>query len=161
MVDIERERAILQRRLLGVGFLCAPIAGSLDLGRELVLAPSGDGAARDLALIEGVDNLGQALTVALTTPLTGDVFNIDFGFDGLNAIAEETVPVMVQERVRIAVITLLQKDPRVRRIVDVKLQDGRLDNPGANIRELDVNVVFETVTRDTTTLELGKVVPNG
>ena len=112
------------------------------------------------ALIEGMDNLGQALTVALTTPLTGDVFNVDFGFDGLNAIAEQTVPIMVQERIRIAVITLLQKDPRVRRIVDVKLQDGRLNNPCANIRELDVKVVFETVTSDTTTLDLGKVVPN-
>jgi hypothetical protein len=67
---------------------------------------------------------------------------------------------MVQERIRIAVITLLQKDPRVRRIVDVKLQDGRLNNPSANIRELDVKVVFETVTSDTTTLDLGKVVPN-
>jgi hypothetical protein len=157
----ERERAILRRRLLGFGLLCASTQGASDLGRDLVLTPGGDGATRDLALIEGVDNLGQALAVALTTPLTGDVFNIDFGFDGLNAIAEETVPIMVQERIRIAVITLLQKDPRVRRIVDVKLQDGRLSNPGANIRELDVNVVFETVTGDTTTLDLGKVVPNG
>jgi hypothetical protein len=161
MAEIERERAILRRRLLGFGFLCAPTQGTLDVGRDLALASSGDGSTRDLALIEGVDNLGQALAVALTTPLTGDVFNIDFGFDGLNAIAEETFPIMVQERIRIAVITLLQKDPRVRRIVDVKLQDGRLDNPGANIRELDVNVVFETVTSDTTTLELGKVIPNG
>jgi hypothetical protein len=161
MAEIERERAILRRRLLGFGLLCAPTQGALDVGRDLVLAPSGDGSTRDLDLIEGVDNLGQALAVALTTPLTGDVFNVDFGFDGLNAIAEETVPIMVQERIRIAVITLLKKDPRVRRIVDVKLQDGRLSNPGANIRELEVNVVFETVTSDTTTLELGKVVPNG
>jgi hypothetical protein len=161
MVEIERDRAILRRKLLGFGLLCAPTQGVLDLGRDLVLAPSGDGSTRDLGLIEGIDNLGQALTVALTTPLTGDVFNVSFGFDGLNAIAEETIPIMAQERIRIAVITLLQKDPRVRRIVDVKLQDGRLNNPGANIRELDVSVVFETVTRDTATLDLGKVVLNG
>lgn len=161
MVDIEQERRVLRRRLLGFSLLCAPTQGPLDLGRDLVLAPRGDGSTRDFALIEGMDNLGQALTVALTTPLTGDVFNVDFGFDGLNAIAEETVPIMVQERIRIAVITLLQKDPRVRRIVDVKLQDGRLNNPGANIRELDIKVVFETVTGDSTTLDLGKVIPNG
>jgi hypothetical protein len=107
-----------------------------------------------------MDNLGQALTVALTTPLTGDVFNIDFGFDGVNAIAEESAPIMVQERIRIAVITLLQKDPRVRRIVDVRLQDGRLTNP-ANVRALDIRVVFETITGDTATLDLGKVAANG
>jgi phage baseplate assembly protein W len=158
-MDPERERDILRRRLLGFGLLCAPTQGALDLGRDLVLAPGADG--RDFVLIEGLDNLGQALTVALTTPLTGDVFNVDFGFDGLNAIAQETIPIMVQERIRIAVITLLQKDPRVRRIVDVKLQDGRLTNPSANIRELDVNVVFETVSSDTTTLDLGRVVPHG
>lgn len=178
-MDPQRELTILRRRLLGFSLLCAPTQGPLDLGRDLVLAPSGDRRTRDFALIEGMDNLGQALTVALTTPLTGDIFNVDFGFDGLNAIAEETVPIMAQERIRIAVITLLQKDPRVRRIVDVKLQDGRLNNPNARrtrprspsrtdnplcspaIRELDVKVVFETVSRDLRTLDLGKVVPNG
>jgi hypothetical protein len=160
-VDPERERSILRRRLLGFSLLCEPTEGPHDLARDLVLGPSGDGSTRDFVRVEGVANLGQALTVALTTPLRGDVFNIDFGFDGLNALAEETVPIMVQERIRVAVITLLHKDPRVRRIVDVKLQDGRLSNPGANSRVLDVRVVFETVTGDTQTLDLGKVVPNG
>ena len=70
------------------------------------------------------------------------------------------MPAKPQDRIRIAVITLLQKDPRVRRIVDVQLQDGRLTNPAA-VRALDIKVVFETVTGDTTTLELGKVVTNG
>jgi hypothetical protein len=155
-LDPERERALARKKLLGWSLACAPVLGPDDLGRDLVLAPGGDFVA-----IEGIDNLGQALTVALTTPLTGDVFNVDFGFDGLDAIAEETVPIMVQERIRIAVVTLLEKDPRVRRIVDVKLQDGRLTNPGANIRQLDVRVVFETVSGDTQVLELGKVIANG
>ena len=98
------------------------------------------------------------LKTALTTPLGGDVFNVDFGFDGLNALAEETVPVLVQERVRVAIVTLLKKDPRVRRIVDVTLEDGRLANPrAAAARELDVRVAFETASADTATLALGKV----
>ncbi len=155
-VDPERERAVLRRRLLGWSLVCAPVNGPQDLQRDLIMSPAGDFAA-----VEGVANLAQALAIALTTPLTGDVFNVDFGFDGLNALAEETIPIMVQERIRISVITLLQKDPRVRRIVDVKLQDGRLTNPGANTRELDVRVVFETVTGDTQTLDLGKVASNG
>jgi phage baseplate assembly protein W len=146
------DRAILRRKLLGWGFELAPVLGPADLGRDLVLA------GNDLAVVDGIENLGQALTVALTTPLTGDVFNVDFGFDGLNALAEETIPILVQERIRISVVTLLKKDPRVRRIVDVKLVDGRLANPGASTRELDVKVVFETVTGDTATVDLGKVV---
>ena len=160
MADIEHERRVHRRRLLGFSLLCAPTPGALDHGRDLVLVPTGDSSTRDFALVEGMDNLGQALAVALTTPLGGDVFNIDFGFDGVNAIAEETVPIMVQERIRIAVITLLQKDPRVRRIVDVQLQDGRLTSP-ANVRALDIKVVFETITGDTATLDLGKVAANG
>lgn len=151
------DRQIQRRNLLGWGFELAPIASGVDLTRDLVLAPRTPGGARDLTTVEGIANLGQALTVALTTPLTGDVFNVDFGFDGLNAIAEETVPVLVQERIRVAVVTLLRKDPRIRRIVDVSLQDGRLSNP-SNLRQLDVRVVFETVTGDQTTIDLGKVV---
>jgi hypothetical protein len=67
---------------------------------------------------------------------------------------------MVRERVRISVIQLLQKEPRVRRIVDVKLDDGRLDPPVPGSRELDVRVVFETVSGDQARAELGKVIPN-
>src|SRR5215217_4431641 len=159
MADIEHERRVQRRRLLGFSLRCAPTLAASDHGRDLVLARSGDGTTRDFALIEGMDNLGQALAVALTTPLGGDVFNIDFGFDGVNAISEETVPIMVQERIRVAVITLLQRDPRVRRIVDVQLQDGRLTRP-ANMRALEIKVVFETVTGDTTTLDVGKVLIN-
>jgi phage baseplate assembly protein W len=156
----ETERKLIRRRLLGIGLACQPIAGGVDIGRDIVLVASGTPAVRDLALVEGMDNLGQSLAIALTTPLTGDVFNVDFGFDGLRAMAEETTPIMVQERVRVGVITLLKKDPRVRRIVDVRLQDGRLVDPGANTRQLDVRVVFETITADTTTLDLGKVLAN-
>jgi len=153
--DPQRERELQRKKLLGWGFTLAPIDGTDDLSRDLVVA---NGA---LARVDGITNLGQDLAVALTTPLTGDVFNVDFGFDGLNALAEETSPILVQERVRISVVTLLQKDPRVRRIVDVQLQDGRLIHPGAGTRELAVRVVFETVTGDTQTIDLGKVDPNG
>jgi phage baseplate assembly protein W len=154
-VNQEQERKLLRRRLLGWGLAFEPTEGSLDIGRDLVLVAGGSG--RDFKLVEGMDNLGQVLKAALTTPLGGDVFNVDFGFDGLNALAEETVPVLVQERVRIAIVTLLKKDPRVRRIVDVTLGDGRLENPGSAGRALDVRVAFETASADTATLTLGKV----
>jgi phage baseplate assembly protein W len=154
-VNQEQERKLLQRSLLGWGLACEPTDGSFDIGRDLVLVA--DDSGRDVKVVEGMDNLGQVLQTSLTTPLGGDVFNVDFGFDGLNALAEETVPVLVQERVRIAIVTLLKKDPRVRGIVDVTLEDGRLANPGSAARELDVRVAFETVSADTATLTLGKV----
>ena len=151
----EQERQLVRRRLLGWSLACELTEGALDTGRDLAFTTGAGG--RDLALVEGMDNLGQVLKTALTTPLGGDVFNVDFGFDGLNALAEETVPVLVQERVRIAIVTLLKKDPRVRRIVDVTLEDDRLENPGSAARELDVRVAFETASADTATLTLGKV----
>ena len=52
------------------------------------------------------------------------MFDTGFGFDGLNALVEETNPVIARERVRVAVIQVLRRDPRVRRIVDLQLDDA-------------------------------------
>ena len=154
-MDRQRERDLLRERLLGRGLRCEPAdRGGVHLGRDLTF----DATGRDLEMVEGVDNLAQALAIALTTPLGGDVFNIDFGFDGLNAMTVESSPVLVQERIRIAVISVLQKDPRVGRIVDVRLDDGRLTSPGAGSRVLHVRVVFETVTGETATVDLGELI---
>jgi hypothetical protein len=139
----------LRKRLLGRGLALVPVGA---LGRDLQMAPGG----KDLAMVQGVDNLAQALTVAVLTPLGGDLFNSDFGFDGLNALAEEATPVLQRERVRVAIVQLLQKDARVSRVIDVRLVDGRLDAPttGAG-RQLDVTVVFEATSGDRFTLSAG------
>src|SRR5579871_3817634 len=127
MIDQELEKQILRRRLLGWGLLCEEVMPGMDIGRDLRLVAGPNGA--DFARLDSLDNLGQDLEVALTTGLGTDIFNTQFGFDGLNALVEETIPIMVRERVRIAVIQVLRKDPRVRNIVDVKIEDGRLDQP--------------------------------
>lgn len=155
MVDVQRESELLQRRVLGYGLACEPVLPGVDIGRDIRLETGPNG--RDLALVSGIDNLTQALTVALTTLRSSDIFNIDFGFDGLNAIAEETNTVMMRERIRIGVIQLLRRDPRVRRIVDVQLDDGRLTSAVAQ-RLLDVRVMFEVVSGETVTITLGQVV---
>jgi phage baseplate assembly protein W len=152
MIDAEREREILRRRLLGHGLACTPVS-SVDPGRDLELVAGQHGL--DLARVSGVDNLGQALQIALTTLLGSDVFNTEFGFDGLNALVRETDPILLRERVRIAVIQVLRRDPRIRRIVDVKLGDGRLEAPVPGDRALDVRVLFETVTGDQASADLG------
>jgi hypothetical protein len=141
------------RRAYGHSLAAAPV-DALDIGRDLQLARGPRGL--DLARVEGVNNLGQALSVALTTALGSDVFNVDFGFGGLNALAEETHPLVMRERVRVSVIQLLRADARVRDIIDVKFADGRLDGLGAGTRTLEVRVVFETVGGERLTLDLGR-----
>lgn len=146
------EKAQRERRLLGWGIESRLIDAGQDLGRDLRLERGPAGLR--LVTVEGMANLAQDLEVELTTRLGDDPFNVSFGFDGVNALADETLPVLVRERVRIAIIKLLARDPRVARIVDVKLEDGRLSEPD-NSRRLDVRVVFETVAGSQASVVLG------
>ncbi len=146
--DVTRDQ--LRRRLLGWSIACEPIFPGLDVGRDLVLAGG------DLARDESIDALGQSLALALTTARGSDIFDTSFGFDGVNALAEESDRLLARERVRISVIRVLQADPRVRQIVDVDLDADRLGS-----RRLNVTVAFETVSLDRTTINLGSVVPDG
>jgi len=159
VIDQERERELLRQRALGWGLACEEVMPGVDLGRDISLVEGPNGL--DFARVSGMDNLAQSLKIALTTCLGSDIFNTDFGFDGLNALVEETNPVMVRERVRISVIQLLRKDPRVRSIVDVKLGDDRLEPSVTRDRMLDVRVVFEVVSGDQLTVNLGRVITNG
>jgi phage baseplate assembly protein W len=148
------EREALQKRLLGWSAACDLIQPGADIGRDLRLEAGPNGL--DLARIDGVANLDQSLSIALTTLLGSDIFNTQFGFDGLNALVEETNPVMVRERVRISVIQTLRRDARIRRIIDVKLEDGRLERP--DTRELDVRVAFEVQTGDQLNVAVGNFI---
>jgi hypothetical protein len=159
MGEIDQDRDRSRKRLLGTGLRLVPILPGVDLGRDLVLE-RGDGGL-DFARIEGIENLGQDLTVAMTTLLGSDLFNSDFGFDGLNALVEETDTVLARERIRVAVILVLKKDARVRDILDVNLDDQRLRPQPAGSRELNIQVEFNTVSGDQASLGLGKVAANG
>ena len=160
------------RRVLGRGLLAAPLTPGLDVGRDIALIRGPNGV--DLATTTGMDNLAQCLEIALTTALGSDVFDTGFGFDGINALAGEEDPVLVRERIRVAVIALLGRDPRIRRIVDLKLLDGRLADPAAasagsgdspsggadpatrieRWRTVEVQVAFEVVTGDRAVIRL-------
>jgi phage baseplate assembly protein W len=170
MADGTADRELLRTRLLGWSPECDAIEPGVDLGRDLTLVDGPNG--RDLGRVTGMDALAQALTVALTTALGSDLFNTQFGFDGLNALVEETNPILAQERIRISVIQVVRADPRVRRIVDVQLVDGRLSAPTAAdrgpddadqavrmraARELEVRVGFETISGDQATVDLGRL----
>jgi hypothetical protein len=165
------ELEALRRTALGWTIACEEIAPGFELGRDIRLVSTPRGL--DLARAEGMAALTQSLCIGLTTLFGDDVFNATFGFDGLNALAEEADPVMLRERVRIGVIKLLSRENRIRRIVDVNLTgDGRLEPPAAGLtpvgpepdrfsRVLDVRVVFETVTGEQAAVSLGKAVVNG
>jgi len=164
-MNLELEQQ-LRRRILGWGLACDPIYPGLDLGQDLKMTAGSNG--KDFARVEAMDNLSQSLEIALTTLLGSDIFNTQFGFDGLNALVEEINPILIRERVRISIIQVLRQDPRIRRIVDLKLLDARLDPPNANAdnnlspeerlerwRTMDVRVVFETISGDENSINLG------
>jgi hypothetical protein len=151
----QQESDARRGRLLGRGPRLDLIDPAADVGRDLSFGVDGDGRV-DLAFVSGIDCLTQDLAVALTTLLGSDPFNTTFGFDGVRALAEESNALLVRERVRVAVIQTLNRDVRVRRVVDVKLDDERLDRPVATPdRTLVVRVVFETVTGESFAVQLG------
>ncbi|MEH1029304.1 hypothetical protein V6W11_16320 [Micromonospora profundi] len=160
----ERERQAAQRRYLGWGLAFEPTMPGVDLARDIVFDDGPNG--RVLALVAGTQNVAQSLSVALTTLRGSNVFDATFGFDGLNALAEQIEPSLIREQVRIGIITLLDRDPRVRKIVDVNLDDGRLGATGTDdaahaalrsSRTLQVQVQFETITDDRLSVHLGEL----
>jgi hypothetical protein len=113
-MDLEAQKDLIRRRLLGRGLSLVKVG---DLGRDLTLTADG----KDLALVDGVANLAQSLSVAVLTPLGSDVFDTAHGFDGLNALADETTPLLQRERVRVSMVQLLRRDARVGRVFKPRL----------------------------------------
>lgn len=155
-MDVERERELIRERALGRGPAFTLVDQGGDLGRDVAFVDGPNG--RDLAMVTGFDNLTQSLAVALTTRLGDDIFNVTYGFDGLNALAEEISPVMQRERIRASVVAMIRRDPRVRRIVDVQFVDGRLTDPSPGSRVMEVRVAFEAVSGDQVAIDLGKAI---
>jgi hypothetical protein len=156
----------VQMRALGRGLSCEEIQPGLDVGRDLVLTA---GPVVDLAMVEGIDNLDQCLAIALTTALGSDVFNTGFGFNGVNALVEETNGALVREKVRVAVINVLSGDSRVRSITDLNVDptpsagagDLTLAEQIDAWRSLNVAVAFEAITGQQGVVTVGKVTAGG
>lgn len=123
-------------------------------------AAAGLDIALDGRIVEGEATLGQALTLAMVTLRGADVFNTNFGFRGLAAIAEETDAVLRRERIRLAVIEVLRDEPRVRRIAGVRFPDELGDEAAQPQalpppRSVAVEAAFDTVAGAAQTLVLG------
>lgn len=141
------------RQIFGSDIATAPTLPGQDIGCDIALATTG---ATDFATVTGVDNLAQSLTLALTTRLGDDVFDTTYGFDGINALADETDPVLQRERIRVAIISVLQRDSRVRQVNDVTLAGDVF----AQSRTLDVSVSFQTAAATQVVVDLTPVLPS-
>ncbi len=139
--------------LFGRGLAADPLFPGLDIGCDLALEAGPSGTR--LAEHAGVDNLAQALRLALTTAYGVLPFDRDYGFDGINALATETDARMQQERIRIAVAQTVQRDPRVRRVTDVQVTTSA---PGS--RTLAVSVTFDTTASAGLTMTI-EGIPSG
>jgi phage baseplate assembly protein W len=147
MPDLELDRQHLRRRLLGWSALCEPIFPGLDHGRDLALVSTPNGV--DLAIVEGMDNLAQAVQMSLTTARGTDIFNTAFGFDGLNAMADERDPIMARERIRVSVVDVLRRDRRVRRVVEIGAPvPFEPADPIERWRTFQINATFESITAE-------------
>ncbi|MCG8419868.1 MAG: hypothetical protein MJE77_18185 [Proteobacteria bacterium] len=84
----------------------------------------------------------------LTTGRGDDPFNTDFGFDGLAALVEEQTPTLVRERLRASVAKTVARDPRVRAVTAIEVEE-----PSAGpSRTLSLQVAVDTIAGDTTEL---------
>lgn len=149
-----------ERRILNWGPAIAPIfENALQYG-DIVLGPSSGG--RDLVLAEGVDNLHQQISAAIATALGSDPMNVGYGFGGYAAIADEPNPMMRREKLRFAVLSVLQADPRVKQVLRV------LIGPEIEAFRTSAPVVDQTAagapdatSRGTTHIEAQFTIPGG
>lgn len=136
------------RRILGKGLALSPTDPGQDIGLDITFA------AGDLAWVEGHAALTQDLRVALCTGLGTDPLNTGFGSDAFAAMAEETDTVLQRERIRVAIIRVLRGDPRIRRVVEVRINGEPRPFAADRTTELAVTAVFETALRDFATIAI-------
>lgn len=109
------------RRLLGWGPKTASVAGDVEQMQDLLWSNG------DLALVAGLAALRQDLSAALVTALGSDPLNPAFGFDGFEVIANESDRFLLRERLRVAVVNLLKRDPRVDRVEQVLIGRAEIE----------------------------------
>jgi hypothetical protein len=155
IVTPQNDTDALRRRALGWSMRLVPVEPTLGAAGGL------DITLTEPAVVAGADALGQALTLAFVTLRGIDLFNVQFGFRGLSAIAEETDPTLRRERLRLAVIEVLQQDPRVRRVIGVRYPDELPDagagapTPTTPPRVVALEAEFETIAGERQVIALG------
>lgn len=141
-------------RAFGKGLALTPIDATRDIGLDIQFTtPSAPDAPRDLVVMSGLPVLLQDLTVALSTGLGTDPLNIGFGSGAFEALAEQSDPFMRREAVKVAVIRVLSADPRVRRVLDIRVNDDPLE-AGARRTQMSLTVVFDTILQERASIDV-------
>ncbi len=152
------------RRLLGWGPVCVSVAGDVEQAQDVVMENG------DLKLNHGLDALCQDLAAALVTALGVDPLNASFGFEGFKAMAEETDKFMLREKLRVAVVNLLRRDPRIDRIDQVLIgaeiaaaENGATTSPvPQDYGVVDIRVGFRLHGRsERLMLDIGSILGSG
>lgn len=133
-------------RVLGKGLALVPTDPGEDIGLDIAFLGGG------LACAWGQDALLQDLRVALCTGLGTDPLNTGFGSDAFAALAEESDVVLQRERIRVAIIRVLRADPRIRRVVEVRINGEPRPFAAERSTDLAITAVFETVMRELATV---------
>lgn len=149
MAEHDDLRAGLADRFFGKGVMLAQVAPD-STGLDIAWQDGPNG--RQLAWVTGGENLGQDLRVALLTVTGADLFNVAFGFDGLRVLTENIDTSLTSEMLRLSVLKTVALDPRIRRVLDVRMTETA---PGS--RRWTVEVELQTVLGDVLNLVLGSV----
>jgi phage baseplate assembly protein W len=91
-------------------------------GGDFVIAPGADGSP-DLLMIAGTDELAQGIQVLAGTNLGSDIFNVGFGFDLLNTMAQPVSMTQMRNLIRLCVVKALSQEQRIRQVLAVAFVD--------------------------------------
>jgi hypothetical protein len=130
------------------------VAGERRLGWGLAMQDGDLAGGPDgfqLQEIRGLENLRQALTLRVLTPMGNDPFNITYGLDISQAFTRAANLKMQKELIKLSLVRTLSSDPRVREIRDVLFED---DLDLRHQRTWTVKVVLDTIDDRTTALSV-------
>ena len=152
------------RRLLGWGPATVSLEGNVEQAQDLVFANG------DLLLNSGIETLRQDLAAALVTALGADPLNPTFGFEGFQAIAEESDKFVLRERIRVAIVNMLRRDPRVDRIdqvligseIEAAAVGATVSPPPREYGLMDIQVSFRLRGRlEQLRVDIGSIIGSG
>jgi phage baseplate assembly protein W len=89
---------------------------------DFVIVAGADGSP-DLAIITGTDELAQGIQVLVGTNLGSDIFNVGFGFDLINTMAQPVSMTQMRNLIRLCVVKALSQEQRIRQILAVAFVD--------------------------------------
>jgi phage baseplate assembly protein W len=127
---------------------------TVDIDRRRV--PNQDGLLEDLGLVQGVDNLGQAVLLRLLTPRgeLAELAHPDYG-SRLHELVGRVNTETTRNLVKLFILESLQQEPRIAKVEEVTVtpSSGRRDRVDVSIRVKPI-AATTSVTIGPFTLEL-------